>query len=73
MSVYDVAAIDRLNSLPARLTFNVWFFFIAHMWYCISVLKRPVYIFAFGEYNFKQVNVIGIQIFRAQLLALNLR
>ena len=32
-----------------------------------------IYIFAFGEYNFKQVNVSGIKIFRAQLLALNLR
>ena len=35
--------------------------------------KWPVYIFAFGKYDFKQVNVSGIQIFRAQLLALNLR
>ena len=35
--------------------------------------KRPVYIFAFGVYNFKQVNVSGIQIFHAQLLAINLR
>ena len=35
--------------------------------------KWPVYIFAFGAYNFKQVNVSGIQIFCAQLLALNLR
>ena len=32
-----------------------------------------MYVFAFGVYNFKQVNVSGIQIFRAQLLALNLR
>ena len=36
-------------------------------------IKWPVYIFALGEYNFKQANVSGIQIFRAQLLALNLR
>ena len=35
--------------------------------------KLPVYIFSFGQYNFKQINVSGIQIFRAQLLALNLR
>ena len=27
------------------------------------------YIIAYGEYNFKQVNVIGIQILHAQLLA----
>ena len=32
-----------------------------------------IYIFAFGEYNSKQVNVSAIQIFRAQFLALNLR
>ena len=32
-----------------------------------------MYILAFGEYNFKQVNVSGIQIFCAQLLGLNLR
>ena len=32
-----------------------------------------IYIFAFGEYNSKQVNVSGIQIFRAQFLTLNLR
>ena len=35
--------------------------------------KWPVFIFAFGEYISKQVNVSGIQIFRAQFLALNLR
>ena len=32
-----------------------------------------IYIFAFGEYNSKQVNVSGILIFCAQFLALNLR
>ena len=31
------------------------------------------YVFAFGEYNSKQINVSGIQIFRAQIIALNLR
>ena len=36
-------------------------------------LKCPVYIFAFGEYNSKQVNVSDIKIFRAQFMALNLR
>ena len=36
-------------------------------------LKWPVYIFAFGEYNSEGVNVSGIQIFRSQFLALNLR
>ena len=36
-------------------------------------MKRPVYILAFGVYNSKQVNVSGIQIFRAQFLALHLR
>ena len=36
-------------------------------------VKWPVYIFAFGEYNSKQVNVSGMQIFRAQFLALHLR
>ena len=36
-------------------------------------IKWPSYIFAFGEYNSKQVNVNGIQIFRAQFPALNLR
>ena len=35
-------------------------------------IKWPVYIFAFGEHNSKQVNVSGIQIFRAQFPALNL-
>ena len=35
--------------------------------------KRSVYIFTFPVYNFKQVNVSGIQIFHAQLLALILR
>ena len=42
---------------------------------CHLMLERPVcvYIFAFGVYNFKQVNVSGIKIFLAQLLALNLR
>ena len=25
--------------------------------FIIKVYKRPVYIFAFGEYNYKQVNV----------------
>ena len=35
--------------------------------------KRPVYIFAFGAYNSKQVNVSGIQIFRAQFLGLYFR
>ena len=29
-------------------------------------MQRPVYIFAFGEYNSKQVNVSGIQHFLAQ-------
>ena len=29
-------------------------------------VKRPVYIFAFGEYNSKQVNVSGIQSFPVQ-------
>ena len=37
------------------------------------VFKWPVYIFAFDEYNSKQVNGSGILIFRAQFLALNLR
>ena len=32
-----------------------------------------IYIFVFGESNSKQVNVSGIQIFRAQLMALILR
>ena len=36
-------------------------------------MERPVYIFAFGEYNSKQVNVSGIKIFRAQLQSLKLR
>ena len=44
---------------------------VDYNWY--TIVKWPVYIFAFGEYNLKQVNVSGIQIFRAQLLALNLR
>ena len=30
-------------------------------------------LYILGAYNFNQVNVSGIQIFRAQLLALNLR
>ena len=30
--------------------------------YYILCMKRPVYIFAFGEYNSKQVNVSGIKI-----------
>ena len=29
--------------------------------------KRPVYIFAFGEFNFQQVNGGGIQYFLAQI------
>ena len=37
-----------------------------------SSFKQPVYIFAYGDYNSKQVNVSGIQIFRAQFLALHL-
>ena len=41
--------------------------------YYSSMKSWPVYIFAFGEYNSKQVNVSGIKIFRAQFLALNLR
>ena len=36
------------------------------------VQKRPVYIFAFGEFNYKQVNDSGIKIFRPQFLALQL-
>ena len=32
-----------------------------------------MYIFTFGEYNSKQVNVSGIQTFRGQFLALHLR
>ena len=40
---------------------------------CTYSVKRPVYILAFGVYNSKQVNVTGIQIFRAQFLALHLR
>ena len=35
--------------------------------------KKSVYIFAFGEYNSKQVNVSGIKIFRAQFRSLKLR
>ena len=31
-------------------------------------LIRSIYVFAFGVYNFKQVDVAGIQIFLAQLL-----
>ena len=31
-----------------------------------------VYVFAFGEYNSKQVNVSGIKIFRAQFQSLKL-
>ena len=38
-----------------------------------NLKKRPVYIFAFGVYNSKQVNVSGIKIFCAQFLALYLR
>ena len=36
-------------------------------------MKRPAYILAFGVYIPKQENVSGIQIFRAQFLALHLR
>ena len=32
----------------------------------LYILKRPVYIFAFGEFNSQQVNVGGIQHFLAQ-------
>ena len=39
----------------------------------IKNYKRPVFIFAFGMYKSKQVNVSGIQIFRLQFLALHLR
>ena len=39
----------------------------------LQKFKRPVYIFAFGVYNSKQVNVSSIKIFRAQFLALHLR
>ena len=35
--------------------------------------KRPVYTFAFDEYNSKQVNVNGIKIYRAQFQSLKLR
>jgi hypothetical protein len=35
--------------------------------------KRPVFIFAFGEFNSKQVNVSGIQDFLAQFEGLELR
>ena len=34
--------------------------------------KRPVYIFAFGEFTFHLVNIGGIQSFLAQLEALRL-
>ena len=37
------------------------------------MVKRPVYIFAFGVYDSKQVIISGIQIFCAQFLALHLR
>ena len=33
----------------------------------VSILKRPVYIFAFGVYISKQVNVSGIQHYLAQM------
>ena len=36
-------------------------------------IKRPVYIFAFGEFNFQQVNVSCIQRFLVQFLGLELR
>ena len=32
-----------------------------------GIRKRPVYIFAFGEYNSKQVNASGIQHYFAQI------
>ena len=38
-----------------------------------GICKRPVYIFVFGEYNSKQVNVSGIQHFLAQFQGLELR
>ena len=46
-----------------------------NVYYCIwkyytLKFKRPIYIFAFGEYNSKQVNVSGIKIFRAQFQSL---
>ena len=44
------------------------------MWVSVSLKQMTcIYIFAFGEYNSKQVNVSGIQIFRAQFLALQVR
>ena len=50
--------------------------FYVYSIYCnirIQMTCIHICIFAFSAYNFKQVNVSGIQIFRAQLLALNLR
>ena len=32
-----------------------------------AFFKRPVYIFAFGVYNYKQVNVSGIQHYLVQM------
>ena len=48
-------------------------FDIFHVCWLNKILKRPVYILAFGLYNSKQVNVSGIQIFSAHFLALHLR
>ena len=38
-----------------------------NLMYILHILKRPVYIFAFGVYNSKQVNVSGIRHYVAQM------
>ena len=73
------------TAIPKRdylLWLDFWVFYFAfiviffHLWKTnrpLFIYKRPVYIFAFGEYNSKQVNVSAIKYFLAQFKGLELR
>ena len=73
------------TAIPNRdylLWLDFWVFYFAfiviffHLWKTnrpLFIYKRPVYIFAFGEYNSKQVNVSAIKYFLAQFKGLELR